>query len=403
MKKPSSATLRVHVTPTADWKLRSGHPWLFSDSIQKQNREGKAGEFAIIYDRHDNFLGIGLYDPASPLRVRLLHRGKPQVIDDQWWRMHLHEAVSRRNAWFGTDTTGYRCINGENERWPALVLDRYGSTYVLKLYSAIWFLHLQKIVDILRSELHPERLVLRLSRNIQDHARREHSLSDGDVLFGEPVREPVTFLENGLRLEADVIRGQKTGFFLDQRENRKFVGTLARGREVLNCFSFSGGFSLYAARGCASSVTDIDISEHALESSRRNFALNNETPEISQCQHEMIQANTFEWLAKNARKFDLIVLDPPSLAKREDERAGAIAAYEKLAGLGLEHLRPGGILVASSCSAHVNATEFFQAVRKAATECKLRFEELQTTGHEIDHPATFPEGSYLKTISLRLV
>jgi len=400
--KKSASLLRLHITPTADWKLRSGHPWLFSESIQKQNRTGTTGELAVLYDRHDNFLAVGLFDELSPLRVRVLHRGKPAVIDAAWWRNHFLEVVRRRDGMFGPETTGCRCINGESENWPALVLDRYGPVLVLKLYSAIWFPRLQEIRELIISELEPERLILRLSRNIQEIAQKKFKLADGQVLFGVGLDSSVQFLENGLTFEADVIRGQKTGFFLDQRENRKMVGELAKGRHVLNCFSFSGGFSLYAARGGAISTTDVDLSVHALESAKRNFALNKHISEVAECIHETVQADTFEWLPANkGRQFGLIVLDPPSLAKREQERAGALQAYGRLATNGLARLAQGGILVASSCSAHVSAAEFYEAVRQAAKTSGRRFEEMQTSGHPSDHPATFPEGQYLKTIYLR--
>jgi 23S rRNA (cytosine1962-C5)-methyltransferase len=172
---------------------------------------------------------------------------------------------------------------------------------------------------------------------------------------------------------------------------------------VLNAFSFSGGFSLYAARGGAKCVTDLDISAHALASAKRNFALNSSDVAIASCRHEPIQADVFEWLAGNAtRKFDLIVLDPPSLAKREAERAGAIRAYGKLVESGIAHLNAGGILVACSCSAHVSAEEFFGAVRQAAAQSGRRFTEMQTAHHAPDHHASFKEANYLKGIYLRM-
>jgi 23S rRNA (cytosine1962-C5)-methyltransferase len=245
-------------------------------------------------------------------------------------------------------------------------------------------------------------LVLRLSRNIQALAREEFGLLDGQVLCGDKPAGCVTFLESGLRFEADVLRGQKTGFFLDQRENRRLVGTLAQGRDVLNAFSFSGGFSLYAARGGAKSVTDLDLSAHALDSAARNFALNQTLPAVAACRHERVQADAFAWLAqKPSRQFGLIVLDPPSLAKREAERTRAIQAYGRLNANGLRWLAPGGVLVSSSCSAHVSAEEFFGAVRQAACKSGRAFVELQTTGHPPDHPATFREGQYLKAVYFR--
>jgi 23S rRNA (cytosine1962-C5)-methyltransferase len=221
-------------------------------------------------------------------------------------------------------------------------------------------------------------------------------------LYGDRLEACPTFLETGLRFEADVSHGQKTGFFLDQRENRRAVESLANGRSVLNAFSFSGGFSLYAARGGAISVTDLDISAHALASSERNFALNQSNAAVARCPHERVQADAFEWLTGNdQRAFDLIVLDPPSFAKREAERAGAIRAYERLAALGIQHLARGGILVACSCSAHVTAEEFFAAVRQAAGKSARASQEIRTTRHAPDHPATFKEAEYLKAIYLR--
>jgi 23S rRNA (cytosine1962-C5)-methyltransferase len=262
----------------------------------------------------------------------------------------------------------------------------------MKIYTTAWLERLSEISALIQKRLNPENLVVRYSRNIEprDHGRQTET------------ETPVVFLENGIRFEAEVQRGQKTGFFLDQRENRRIVETLAGGRTVLNAFSFSGGFSLYAARGGAKSVTDLDISAHALGSAKRNFALNSADTTVARCRPEPIQADVFEWLKGNAaRKFDLIVLDPPSLAKRESERAGAIRAYGKLVESGISHLASGGILVACSCSAHVSAEEFFGAVRHAAVHTNRRFVELQTTHHAPDHRATFKEAHYLKGIYLK--
>lgn len=399
---PKLARLRLRVTAAAESAIRGGHPWVFDASIREQNRVGQAGELAVIYDRQDKFLALGLYDPLSPIRVRVLHYGKPATADDAWWRARLRSALARRDGLFDEQTTGYRCISGESDGWPGLVLDRYDSTLVLKLYSAAWLQRVGEITTWLRDELQPEGLMLRLSRNIQTQAEQEFKLREGQVLIGGAPSGPVVFLETGVRFEAEVIRGQKTGFFLDQRENRRRVEKLAAGRAVLNAFSFSGGFSLYAARGGARSTTDLDISPHALESARRNFALNAADPNIAACGHECVQADTFDWLAASTRAdFDLIILDPPSLAKRETERTGAIQAYRKLAALGIPRLRRGGILVAASCSAHVSSAEFFAAVQEAVQESGRGFVELERTAHAPDHPATFPEAKYLKCLFVR--
>jgi 23S rRNA (cytosine1962-C5)-methyltransferase len=438
---PSAARLRLRITAPAESIVRGGHPWVFAESVREQNREGQAGELAIIYDRQDKFLAVGLFDPDSPIRVRVLHAGKPQTIGPAWWAARLDTALRRRDGLFDERTTGCRLINGESDGWPGLVLDRYDTTLVMKIYTAAWLPRLEEIVALICERLRPEQMILRMSRNIQSATgspgfrsrQREEAQKkfrgqrskggnenqslrpsaatgrwgDGEIVFrkgaGPEVGAPVVFLESGLRFEADVLRGQKTGFFLDQRENRRLVESLARGRTVLNAFSFSGGFSVYAARGGAKSVTDLDISAHALAAAERNFKLNETEPTVAGVLHERVRVDAFEWLSGNSqRKFDLAVLDPPSLARREAERTGAIRAYGKLAESGLKHLLPGGILVACSCSAHVTAAEFFSAVRQSAAQSGRKFVELRTTRHAPDHPATFAEAAYLKAIYLRL-
>jgi 23S rRNA (cytosine1962-C5)-methyltransferase len=400
MNAESTPSLKLRVSQKVETILRSGHPWIFSDSIRNQSRPGTVGDLAIIYDRKDRFLGMGLFDPDGPISVRMLHTGKPQKVDRAWWQQHLTATLNRRRNLFDAQTNGYRLCNGESDGWPGLVLDRYDSTVVLKIYTTVWLSRLNEIVDLIAEQVSHERLILRLSRNIQDKAQ---PFTEGQILRGPPLLEPGVFLESGIRFEVDGVRGQKTGFYLDQRENRRIVESLSHGRRVLNAFSFSGGFSLYAARGGAVSVTDLDISQHALDAANRNFDLNRHDPVIGRCLHESVKADVFDWLGSTAaapRSFDLIILDPPSLARRETERPQAIVAYGRLARHAIELLRPKGILVACSCSAHVSVEEFLGSVRKAAAQSGRSFTELQTTGHAADHPATFPEANYLKAIFL---
>jgi 23S rRNA (cytosine1962-C5)-methyltransferase len=399
-KSGTKPSLRLRVTAAAETIVRGGHPWVFAQSVRAQNRDGETGELAVIFDRKNQFLAVGLFDADSPIRVRILHAGKPQAIDPPFWERRAQDAFRRRQDLFDSQTTGYRCINGESDGWPGLVLDRYGDTHVLKLYTAAWLSRLEELTPLLARG---NRLVLRLSRNMQETAANRFHTHDGQVLLGQPLAGPVEFLENGLRFEADVVRGQKTGFFLDQRENRREVRALADGRDVLNLFSYTGGFSLYAADGGAASVCSIDISELALAGARRNFAVNADRPAVARCRHETVQADVFDWLRqKSPRRFDLIALDPPSLAKKESERSEAIAAYAKLIAGALALLNKNGVLVASSCSAHVSAAEFFHLTLETARKSGRRFAELKTTGHAADHPATFAEAEYLKCIYLQL-
>jgi 23S rRNA (cytosine1962-C5)-methyltransferase len=397
--------LRLRITAAAESAVRSGHPWVFCDSVLESNHAGQTGELAVIYDRKDCFLAVGLFDPDSPIRTRILHVGKPQMIDHTWWQTRLQQAITRRRGWFDAQTTGYRLIHGESDGWPGLVLDRYDTTLVLKLYTTAWLPRLDDILALLKENVPGERIILRLSRNIQSVAEKRFQQSDGKVIFSQRAESefgaPIIFLENGLRFEADVLRGQKTGFFLDQRENRREVETLAQGRRMLNAFSFSGGFSVCAARGGATAVTDLDISAHALAAAQRNFALNKNFPGVAACYHNTAQGDAFEWLADSAAKFDLVVLDPPSLARRATEREGALRAYERLASLGIARLMPDGILVAGSCSARVPVEDFFQVVRRAAAKSGRKFAEQKTMRHPPDHPATFKEGEYLKVIYLK--
>jgi 23S rRNA (cytosine1962-C5)-methyltransferase len=414
--KEALPRLKVTITAAAESAIRSGHPWVYSDSIRSQNRAGTTGDLTIIYDRQDKFLAVGLYDPDSPLRIRILHTGKPTTLDDAWGLEQLRLAFAKRDGIADARTNGLRLINGESDGWPGIVLDRYDATLVLKIYTAAWLPRLEKVLQwILAQPLQPGappaapaasarqpgRVVLRLSRNIQEAAARWNR-HDGQIIHGPPLDGVVTFLETGIHFESDVLRGQKTGFFLDQRENRRRVESVAAGADVLNAFSFSGGFSLYAARGGAKSVTDLDISAHALAAAERNFSLNSEDPAVARCRHISQQADAFDWLERSqASRFGLAIIDPPSLAKREAGRDAAIQAYARLAANGIRLLRPRGTLVAASCSAHVSAAEFFSVVRCAARNSRRAFQELATTGHAPDHAASFPEAQYLKCIYLR--
>jgi 23S rRNA (cytosine1962-C5)-methyltransferase len=380
-----SARVALRLTPAGLRAVRSGHPWLFESGIAKAPDSAPEGALAVLFDAKRRFVGIGLYDPNSPIRVRVLHQGSQLRIDANWLRAHIRAIIARR-AVFANDpqTTGYRLIHGENDGLPGIVVDRYADTAVLKLDCATWLPHLSLLADAIPGE----RLVLRLSRSID-------SDRNGDILRGPPFEGPLLFHENGVAFEADPIAGQKTGFFLDQRDNRARVGELARGLDVLNVFAYTGGFSLYAARGGAGSVTSQDISKPALAAAERNFALN---PDL-RTSHRCVSGDAFDVLADFAgagRRFGMVILDPPSFARRQKEIPRALKAYRRLARLGFANLAKGGILVAASCSARVAADDFFDAVHSAG-----RLREIARTSHAADHPIGFPEGAYLKCLFAR--
>ena len=379
--------LKFRVSHRIEAVLRSGHPWLFDQSIQEQQGEGPPGSLGVVFDHRNKFLAVGLYDPTSVIRLRILQARKPATINQAWFQERLQLAFSLREPLLDTGTTGYRLVYGENDGLPGLVLDRYADTLVLKLYSCCWIPHLSNVLQAIQALLPLPRLVLRLSRGMQQQPQYLYGLSDGQVLYGEPIQAPIIFLENGLSFEAEVLKGQKTGFFLDQRNNRARVQALAKDKRVLNVFSFSGGFSVYAARGGAKSVVSLDLSAHALESAVRNFLLN---PALADIPHQCLQGDAFEELSnlrQQGQKFGLVILDPPSFAQRASDRLQALNAYTTLTALGASVVNPRGILVSCSCSAHVSPEEFEAAIESGLG--KRSFSILERTGHALDHPVCF--------------
>jgi len=401
LPRPSERRIALRVSPAAERALRAGHPWLFEAAIRSESHIGQPGDLAVIFDRKGRFLAAGLYDPASLIRVRVLQTGRPATIDAAWLQARVRAADAARTPIRAAGTTGYRIIHGENDGLAGLVLDRYAATLVLKLYTPAWIAHLRDIVSALEAVLPAERLVLRLSRAIQAREDSLHGLRDGLILQGPSLDGSVIFQENGLHFEADPLHGQKTGFFLDQRENRARVERLVAGGSVLNAFAYTGGFSLYAARGGAQSVTSLDISRPALDAAARNFALNLDQPAVAAARHTLIEGDAFAELARlnaEGRRFDVVILDPPAFAKTEAEAPRALGAYANLTRLGVAVLRPGGVLVQASCSSRVDADAFFQVVNRAASAVGRPLREIERTGHALDHPVRFREGAYLKCL-----
>lgn len=397
---PAAQRIAVHVTPAAERVLRGGHPWVFDESIRKQNREGAPGDLAVIFDSKRRFLAIGLYDPESPIRVRVLQHHQQATINRAWFADRLHAAAAIRAPLPAQQTTGYRLMHGENDGLPGLILDRYGETLVLKLYTAAWLPHLRDVLPVLADIQPHTRLVLRLSRRLQSSAGR-YGLHDGQIIDGDTLDGPVQFVENGLHFAADVVEGHKTGFFFDQRDNRAHVRDLAAGRRVLDVFAYSGGFSVYAASGGASEVLSVDVSAPALAAAEANIARNRDNPRVRAAQHTTLAEDAFDVLERlqaEGRTFDLVIVDPPSFAKRAAEVDRALAAYARLARLALGVLEPGGVLVSASCSSRVPADAFFATVTQAARDAGRPLAELRRTGHALDHPVGFPEGAYLKCL-----
>ena len=400
----SGRRLAVRVSPSALREVRAGSPWVFDGSITSVGEPGAAGDLAVIFDDKRRFAAIGLWDPGSPVRIKVLHVGSPATIDGVWWHAALRAALERRATLAGDEATNaYRVVHGENDGLPALVVDRYSSTLVVKLYSAAWFPHLASVVDALVELLMPDRIVLRLARSVA--TGDTFGLADGDTLVGAPPSGPIVFRERGLTMEADVVHGQKTGHYLDQRDNRALVRGLAAGRDVLDVFASTGGFALACAAGGARSVHLVDQSAPALAAAERNIAHNRRIREVRECAIHTTVGDAFDVLAaldrratRDADRFDVVVLDPPSFASRQSQVERALRAYAALTRLGVALLRPGGVLVQASCSSRVPADDFFDTVWTAARDAGRPLHEIRRTGHAIDHPIAFPQGAYLKAI-----
>ncbi len=393
----------VRVTPDALRHVRAGHPWVFDNSITSVSHEGTAGDLAVIFDEDRRFAAIGLYDPRSPIRVRVLHQGKPLSIDEAFWVGRLRSAIERRHAVTSAgDTTGYRVVHGENDGMSGLVLDRYGDAFVMKLYTTAWLTHLDALVPAIEQLLHPASLIVRFSRDV---ARADlHGLSESDALIGTPPTEPVLFREHGLTFEADVVRGQKTGHFLDQRDNRQRVRAYSKGARVLDVFACTGGFTVFAAAGGAASVHSVDLNDAALATAKRNMAHNSFIGNVQRCEHTTTTGDAFDVmksLVERKRHFELVIVDPPSFARKALDHDRAMHAYRRLTKLAVQLVEPGGVLVQSSCSSRVGADEFFDNVHAAAGS-QNRLTDMLRTGHAADHPVGFSEGAYLKTLFARV-
>lgn len=397
---PPGKRLAIHVKPAAERALRRGHPWIFEEAITKQNTEGEAGSLSIIFDRKkDKFLAAGLYDPFSPIRIKALQFGTPANINALWFAGKIEQAFECRKPLLATDTNSYRLIYGENDGLPGFVADVYDEVLVAKLYSAIWFPYLPLILPPLLRLSGCTAIVLRLSRNLQARPDICYGLSDGQALYGSLAQEEIIFREHGLSFTANVVKGHKTGYFLDHRHNRKRIGELSEGKSVLDVFAYAGGFSVHALAGGATSVTSLDISAQAMGMAAKNVALNQ-----LEGRHKVLVGDAFEKLAQLKREgavFDLIIVDPPSFAKQRNERERALEAYRQLAGLAADILAPKGLLLLASCSSRVTAPDFFEAVKTKLNNHPRHFREARCTFHDIDHPIGFPEGAYLKAIYLQ--
>jgi 23S rRNA (cytosine1962-C5)-methyltransferase len=364
----------------------AGHPWIYrSDVVQRP--DGDAGAVRVT-DQRGKPLGLALWSPRSEISLRLIEREVDAVLDGAWWRCKLERAIARR-AGLDEDANAYRLVHGEGDGLPSLIVDRYDRWLVVQLMSAGLERFRPEIVQALRDIARPAGILARndVSLRVKEGLATEVELLDGEV------PDEIEVHEHGVRYLAAPWRGQKTGAFLDQRENRALVGRVARGR-ALDCFSYHGSFALHLARR-AEHVTALDASEHALTRARENFrrnGLDNGT---------FVEANAFEYLKARERdrtRFDTIVLDPPAFAKTKAALAAGLRGYKEINLRAMRLLSPGGLLFTASCSYHLTKPLFLEMLESAAADSGRRMVLRELRGQPVDHPEvlTIPETGYIK-------
>src|SRR5689334_3256205 len=371
----------------------AGHPWIYrSDVITPPDAEPG---LARVMDQRGKALGVALWSPRSEISLRLLDRDPDATVDRAWWRRTVERAIARRHD-LTRDTNAYRIVHGEGDLIPSLVVDRYDRWLVVQLMSAGLERLREDIVAVLNELVEPAGI---LARNDVPLRRKEGLDTEVELLAGT-VPDEIEVDEHGVRYLAAPWRGQKTGAFLDQRENRMLAGSVAHGR-ALDCFSYHGSFALHLARR-AGHVVALDASEHALVRAEENFrrnALEN---------GEFIEANAFEYLKAREReraRFDTIVLDPPAFAKTRAALPGAVRGYKEINLRAMRILAPGGMLFTASCSYHLTKPLFLEMLEDAAADSGRRLVLRELRGQPLDHPEllTVPETGYIKGALLEAI
>ncbi|MDK2123613.1 class I SAM-dependent rRNA methyltransferase [Parachitinimonas caeni] len=390
-------TVRLVVKAGREKSLLARHPWLFSGGIAKVEGEPFPGATVRIVAQDGRFLGWGAYSPESQIRVRVWSFDENDRIDADFFRRRLQAALSAR-ASLAQAGNAARLIHAESDGLPGLVVDRYGDVLVVQMLASGVEAWRGTLIPLLQELTGAAAIYERSDADV----RALEGLEQRTGLLAGSLPGSVEIIEHGLRYRVDVAEGQKTGFYLDQRDNRRRVGELAAGRDVLNCFCYSGGFSLAALRGGAKSVLSIDSSAEALDTARANLELN----QLPADRAEWLEADVFQHLRKlrdAGRSFDLIVLDPPKFAPTAQHVERAARAYKDINLYGFKLLRPGGYLATFTCSGGMSADLFQKIVAGAALDAHADASIVGRFTADIDHPIAlnFPESDYLKGLLVR--
>lgn len=378
-----------------DQSLKRFHPWIFSGAIARMDDGIAEGDIVRVVDTKEEFLAIGHYQIGS-IAVRVLSFTDIE-INDSFWFSRLDKALQARRACniIRPDNNTYRLVHGEGDRLPGLIIDIYDNAAIIQAHSV--GMHMQR-KDIARQlhTLYGDKLTCIYYKSETTLPYKADLSEESGFLYGKA--SDVVATENGLKFYIDWLKGQKTGFFIDQRDNRSLIEKYSQGKKVLNMFCYTGGFSVYALRGGASMVHSVDSSERAIEMTNRNIALN--FPDATN--HEAYATDAFSYLRDMDNSYDLIVLDPPAFAKHKDALRNALKGYTRLNAKAMQKIKPGGILFTFSCSQAVSKDQFRLAVFTAAAQSHRFVRVLHQLHQPTDHPINIyhPEGEYLKGLVL---
>jgi len=387
----------VVLKPGRDGPVVGGHPWIFSGAVATVDGAPGAGDIVRVRSADGRVLGRGSFSPRGAITVRLFVRGDG-VVNAHLVRRRLEEALLLRRTFLPGDTTAYRLVNGEGDDLPGIVVDWYDGFAVVQLQTA-GAEGIGPLLDQALADVCSPRGVFERSEGT---VRREDGLRDRTgVRWGEEPPELISVREGEARFLVDVRGGQKTGFFLDQRENRALVRTVAAGKRVVNAFAYTGGFAVLAGLGDAAQVTSVESSLPALELAERQWRENGLSPERA----TFVRADAFQYFRDVHDPADLVILDPPAFAKRRRDADGAVRGYREINRQAILRLRPGGWLVTCSCSRHVSRETFRVAVMTAAAEARRVAQVVRYLGPGADHPVALahPEGDYLKGLLVRVL
>lgn len=383
----------ITVTKRGADRIRGGHLWIYrSDIISAE--EAKGGSIVIVRDQNRNFVGQALFSDTSQIALRFLTQTE-EIIDRDWWRRRIVDAASRRKR-ITSDTNAYRVVYSEGDLLPSLIIDRYNDVLVLQTLSQGTDAIKSLLVELLTEQFGPLAIIERNDVRVRQH---EGLPMIAGTLYGKPP-EQIEILQEGIRFLVAPLSGQKTGSFLDQRENRMAARTVAHGR-ALDCFTFAGAFALQLA-GVCDSVLGIDISTEAIQEAQRNAALNQKT------NIEFLEANVFDTLREMeaaGKRFDTIVLDPPAFAKNRASVKPAARGYKEINLRAIKLLNPGGILVTCTCSYHMSEEMFLELIAEAANDAHRKLQLIEKRTQASDHPILLgvPETYYLKCVIARVV